>query len=240
MSDLNNSELAELANDLSTHPSRSVIWTEGSCALKLSDQRYLVTPRGVSLSGLVETQAVELDLPKMEELSRAEAVSEEQILDAIPGGVNGGKTPSLDALLYAYLLNMEGVQIAAHVHPGEINQILCSPRARQFADRRMLPEEIIGCGNAALLASYSDPGLALAKEVRRRMVLWRDRFKTVPKVVLVQNHGMFVLGKTRAELVQITEMMIKAAQVFIGAAVLGGPVFLTPNNVTQIENLKEL
>jgi len=238
MPDVNNSELAQLARDLSAHPSRSIIWQEGSCALKLSDQRYLVTPRGVHLAGLAETQGVELDLPKMEELSRAETVSDDQIQEAVTGG--SSNTPSLDALLYAYLLNLEGVQIAAHLHPGEINQILCSPRARQFADRRMLPEEIIGCGNAALLASYADPGLALAKEVRRRMVLWRDRFKIVPKVVLVQNHGMFVLGKTSEELVQTTEMMIKAAQVFIGAAVLGGPVFLTPNNVTQIENLKEL
>jgi len=72
------------------------------------------------------------------------------------------------------------------------------------------------------------------------MVLWKDRFKSVPKVVLVQNHGMFVLGKTQEEIMQTTEMMIKAAQVFIGAAAMGGPVFLTPNNVTQIENLKEL
>lgn len=233
------SELAQLARDLSAHPSRSVLWQEGSCALKLSDQRYLVTPRGALLASFLEDECVELDLPKMEDLSKAETITEEQFNEAVISG-HSKKEPSTDSLLYAFLLSLEEVQIAAHLHPREVNQILCSPRARQFADRRMLPTEIIGCGSAALLASYADPGLPLAKEVRRRMVLWRDRFKSVPKVVLVQNHGMFVLGKSCQEIIRITEMMIKSAQVFIGAAIMGGPVFLTPNNVSQIENLKEL
>ena len=236
MPDPHSSELAQLAWDLSAHPSASVLWQEGSCALKVSEQRYLVTPRGAQLRTLVPENTVELDLPKMEELSKAESISDDQLAEAMAEGqIN---EPSTDALLYAYLFSLEGVRIAAHLHPNEVNQILCSPRARQFADRRMLPEEIIACGNASLLASYADPGLMLAKEVRRRMVLWRDRFKAVPKVVLVLNHGMFVLGETSEEIVRTTEMMIKAAQVFIGAAVLGGPVFLTPNNVSQIETLR--
>lgn len=238
MPDSPSSELVQLAHELSVHPSGSILWQEGSCALKLSEQRFLVTPRGAQLGNFAETQAVKLDLPAMEELSKADAISEEQLAEAMADAA--GKSPSLDSLLYAYLLSLDGVRIAAHLHPVEVNQILCSPRARQFADRRMLPDEIIGCGNAALLASYADPGLPLAKEVRRRMVLWKDRFKTVPKVVLVQNHGMFVLGETAREIVQTAEMMIKAAQVFIGAATLGGPVFLTPNNVSQIEALKVL
>jgi rhamnose utilization protein RhaD (predicted bifunctional aldolase and dehydrogenase) len=238
MPDSPSSELVQLAHELSVHPSCSILWQEGSCALKLSEQRYLVSPRAGQLGSFAENQAVKLDLPAMENLSKAEAISDDQLAEAL---VNAeGKSPTLDALLYAYLLSLEGVRIAAHLHPVEINQILCSPRARQFADRRMLPDEIIGCGAAALLASYADPGLALAKEVRRRMVLWKDRFKTVPKVVLVQNHGMFVLGENARELVRTTEMMIKAAKVFIGAAAMGGPVFLTPNNVSQIEALKVL
>lgn len=238
MPDSPSSELVQLAHELSAHGSSSIIWQEGSCALKLSEERYLVTPRGAQLGALAESQAVSLALPAMENLSKAESLSEEQLAEAMAD--TEGKSPTLDALLYAYLLSLEGVRLAAHLHPVEVNQILCSPRARQFADRRMLPDEIIGCGNAALLASYADPGLALAKEVRRRMVLWKDRFKTVPKVVLVQNHGMFVLGETSKEIRQTTEMMIKAAKVFIGAAALGGPVFLTPNNVSQIEALKIL
>ena len=37
-----------------------------------------------------------------------------------------------------------------------------------------------------------------------------------------------------------TDMAIKSAQSFIGAAMMGGPIFLSPANVTQIEVLKEL
>ena len=91
-----------------------------------------------------------------------------------------------------------------------------------------------------LLVPYADPGLQLAKEVKRKMLLWRDRYKIVPKVVLIHNYGMIVLGENREELMKMIETTLKAAQVFIGASLLGGPVFLTPTNVTNIEAFKDL
>ena len=51
---------------------------------------------------------------------------------------------------------------------------------------------------------------------------------------------MIVLGNSTAELLKTIDTTLKAAQVFIGASMLGGPVFLTPNNVTHLEPLKEL
>ena len=91
-----------------------------------------------------------------------------------------------------------------------------------------------------LLVPYADPGLPLARELKRKMLLWRDRYKIVPKVVLIHNHGMIVLGNSPGALLKTIDTTIKAAQVFIGASMLGGPVFLTPNNVTHLEPLKEL
>jgi rhamnose utilization protein RhaD (predicted bifunctional aldolase and dehydrogenase) len=132
------------------------------------------------------------------------------------------------------------VSFAVHTQPVEINQITCSPRARQFADRRSLPDEILACGVASVLVPYADPGLHLAKELKRKLQLWRDRFKIVPKLILLQNHGMIVLGATPDEVMKTTEMAIKSAQSFIGAAMMGGPIFLSPANVSQIETLKEL
>ena len=63
--------------------------------------------------------------------------------------------PSIDAILYAFLLNLEGVSFAVHTQPVEINQITCSPRARQFADRRSLPDEILACGVAYGAVPYA-------------------------------------------------------------------------------------
>lgn len=231
-------ELLELAHTLGGHPSRMAIWHEGSCALKASGKSFLVSVRGANLSSLGERDVVEMDLPKMTDLLTAETVSDEELAAALSDPAL--PSASSDALLYAYLFGFDGVRIAAHVHPVEINQIICSPRARQFADRRSLPDEIIACGSAMLLVPYADPGLHLAKEVKRRMLLWRDRYKVVPKVILINNHGMIVQGDTPGEILKTIDTTVKAAQVFIGASLLGGPVFMTPNNVTHIESLKDL
>lgn len=240
-------DLPELAHSLGAHPARLVIWNEGSCAVKLSESSFCVSGAGVNLGNLKLSDSLEFDLSKMNALLAAEVVTDEELVEAqivsvdASGKATGeGKTASTDALLYSYLFGLEGITHAAHIHPVEINQITCSPRARQFADRRSVPNEITAFGSSMLLVPYADPGLQLAKEVKRKMLLWRDRYKVVPKVVLIHNYGMIVLGGNREELMKMIETTLKAAQVFIGASLLGGPVFLTPTNVTNIEVFKDL
>ena len=179
-------DLPELARILGAHPARLAIWNEGSCAVKTSGNGYRVTTAGAHLAGLTPSETVDLDLAKMTELLAADAAGEEE-LAAARISPEESAVPSTDALLYAYLLGFDGATLAAHVHPVEINQITCSPRARQFADRRSVPNEITAFGSAMLLVPYADPGLQLAKEVNRRMLLWRDRYKILPKVVLIHN-----------------------------------------------------
>lgn len=231
-------ELLELAHALGNHPLRLALPGEGSCAMKLSDQQFLVSARGANLSALTETDLAALDLAKMAELSVPDSVSEEDIAEAQAN--ENSIDPSLDAALHAYLFSFPGIRFAAHTQPVAVNQIICSPRARQFADRRTVPSEIVAFGAASLLVPYADPGLPLVREVRRKMILWRDRNKTTPRLVLLQNHGMIVLGQSGEDVLRITEMTLKSAEIFIGAAMMGGPVFLTPNNVTQVEALREL
>jgi rhamnose utilization protein RhaD (predicted bifunctional aldolase and dehydrogenase) len=228
--------LLELAHQIGAHPSRLTIWNEGSCAVKLSPTRFAVSASGANLAQLTEADLLEFELGPVQALSLSEKATDEEIAAALPAST--GRLPSLDVFLYAYFFSFEGLNYAAHTQPSSINQILGSPRARQFADRRISPSEVLGCGSASLLVPYADPGLPLAREIRRKMILWRDRYKVSPHLVLLQNHGMIVLGETTSDLLRMTDMTLKAAEIFIGAAMLGGPVFLTPSNVTQIEALK--
>jgi len=229
--------LLSLAHQIGAHPSRLTIWNEGSCAVKISPTKFAVSASGVGLANLAESDLLEFDLNAVEPLSAVEKVTEEQLAGALQRA--DGRTPALDAFLYAYFFTFEGLNYGAHIQPISINQILGSPRARQFADRRISPSEVLGCGSAALLVPYADPGLPLAREIRRKMILWKDRYKTAPRLVLLQNHGMIVFGENPDDILRLTDMTLKAADIFIGASVLGGPVFLTPHNVTQIETLKE-
>jgi len=56
----------------------------------------------------------------------------------------------------------------------------------------------------------------------------------VPKVILMQNHGLIALGRTAQQVENITAMAVKAARVLLGAYALGGPRFLTARDVARI------
>ena len=139
----------------------------------------------------------------------------------------------------AWLLAIDpAYYIAAHIHPVVVDQITASPRARQFADRRTVHNEVLALGPASLLVNYTDPGLPLTREIQKKMILWRDRNKSVPRVILVQNHGAILLGESATGLLRTIEALLKYAELFTGASLLGGPVFLTPQAITQIEQAR--
>ena len=227
------SELINLAHRIGAHPARLALWTEGAVAARLPAGKFAVSAAGSNLAHLDANGIVELDLAKTQAFLAADDVSDEDLADA---GVNPeGPRPCGDVFAFADLFAFEGVCFAAHTQPVAINQITCSPRARQFADRRSLPYEIISCGPASVLAPFAPPGLPLAKEIKRKIVLWQDRYRAVPKVILIQNHGMITLGETVEEVLMLTEMTIKFAEIFLGAAMLGGPDFLKPVHVSHVE-----
>ena len=232
-------DLVALGRALGAHPLRLTLHGEGSCAAKVSDTRFLVSEERARLATLTDRELVAVDSKK--ELKLLETEGEAEADDEEEGTLikEEKPQPSLDSSIYAYAFTFEGVLFAAHTQPVEVNQILCSPRARQFSDRRTYYEEIIACGASSVLVPYMDAGLPLGREVKRKIVLWRDRYKIAPKLILVQNHGMIVLGATAAEVLRTIDMTVKAAQIFTGAAMLGGPVFLTPSNVLQIDSIKE-
>ena len=231
-------ELLSLAHWAGNHPSRLVLGCEGAVAATLpGGTSFAVSATRVRLKQLAAENLVEFDLAKARALISQEEATPEQIAAAQTDLAS--PAPSADALAFADLFAFEDIHFALHTQPIPVNQVICSPRARQFSDRRNLPEEILVCGQASVLVPFMPPGLPLAKEMRRKIALWRDRFKTaVPKLILIQNHGMIALGKTAEEVQLITEMSVKYAEIFIGAAMMGGPEFLKPNYVTQIDETK--
>ena len=149
--------------------------------------------------------------------------------------VNGkGKKPSIEAVFHAWLLSLQGVEFVGHCHSLTANQILCSPRARDFAERRLFPDEVVYCGPASVFVPYADPGLVLAREIRDRTNAFMQQQGSVPKLILLQNHGMIALGPTSSAVLAGTLMAAKAAAIFMGAAALGGPNFLSPQHVERI------
>ena len=72
---------------------------------------------------------------------------------------DSAKKPSVEALFHAYLLSLPEINFVGHTHAIHINQILCSPRAREFATKKLFPDDIVCCGPASVFVPYTDPGL---------------------------------------------------------------------------------
>ncbi len=137
------------------------------------------------------------------------------------------KKPSVEAVFHAWLLSLPGIKFVGHAHATTVNQILCSPRAQDFAAHRMFPDEIVCCSVASVFVPYTDPGLKLAQAIRSQTEAFIKKHQRQPRVILMQNHGIITLGATWQSVLSAMLMAEKAAKVFVGAAALGGPVFFS-------------
>jgi ribulose-5-phosphate 4-epimerase/fuculose-1-phosphate aldolase len=52
----------------------------------------------------------------------------------------------------------------------------------------------------------------------------------------LQNHGLIALGASAEAVKAATFMTVKAAQIYLGAVPLGGPTFLTAEQIDRIAN----
>jgi len=71
--------------------------------------------------------------------------------------------------------------------------------------------------------------------VRQAFRRYGERWGEPPKVVLMQNHGLIALGATPKEVLSTTAMWVKTARVLVGTYALGGPHYLSEENVARIQ-----
>jgi rhamnose utilization protein RhaD (predicted bifunctional aldolase and dehydrogenase) len=235
MQDVVDSLLA-LAHELGRGEAKLAILGEGNVSARLSKNEFLVKASGSTLATLraedltlCQTEAV---LRLLEKKTLSDADTETALLSARVN--HEAKKPSTETVFHAWLLTLENVQYVGHCHPTSANQVLCSPRARDYAERRLFPDEVVCCGSASVFVPYTDPGLPLAREVRDRTTFFINQHKTLPRLILLQNHGIIALGSTPQAVLACIQMASKAAEIFVGAAALGGPNFMNAKDVERI------
>lgn len=229
--------LLALSHDLGREERRLAILGEGNTSARIDDGTFLVKASGSRLADLAPAGVTAC---RFEPLLAAVAANDrppDQELEALLLGARvdpAARKPSVEAMFHAWLLTLPGVAYVGHTHPVAVNAILCSPRAGEFAAQRLFPDEIVCCGPASPLVPYTDPGLPLARAIRDAVQTHVGRFRAPPRVILLQNHGLIALGSTPAAVLAATLMAAKAAEIFLGAAALGGPEFLAPEQVARI------
>jgi rhamnose utilization protein RhaD (predicted bifunctional aldolase and dehydrogenase) len=228
--------LLKLSHELGAPERRLAILGEGNTSVRLSTTEFAVKASGCNLATLTNQDVATCDSQKILALLDAKQAADELIDQTLfDARLNvKSKKPSVESIFHAWLLTLEGVECVGHTHPVSVNQILCSPRARDFAEHRIFPDEVVCCGPQSVFVPYFDPGLALAREIRDRTQSFIKRFKTNPRVILLQNHGIIALGSTPNAVMAATLMATKAAEIFAGAAAMGGPNFMTEAQVARI------
>ncbi|MCK6475433.1 MAG: class II aldolase/adducin family protein [Phycisphaerales bacterium] len=227
--------LVALAHELGREDRKLAILGEGNVSTRVPGG-MLVKASGRNLAtlsprGIVECRAAEL-CAMLGRSGLSDAAIDEQLLASRVR--NDDPKPSVEALFHAYLLGLPGVEWVGHAHPVAVNRVMCSPRTHEFARRRIFPDEVVCCGEESVLVPYADPGLKLAEAIRLRVDEHMERRGGPPRVILLASHGVITVGSTSDAVLAAMLMVTKSADIWVGAAALGGPNFLSDADVRRI------
>src|SRR5690554_731242 len=130
------------------------------------------------------------EIPKMQ-FSSDTIVREEEVKNALLNSrtdPSTGLRPSVETSLH----NLFEYKYVVHTHPTLINGLLCST----FAEQKT--KELFGA--EVLYIPYCDPGYILFKKIAGLTDEFRQKFGHDPKIIFIQNHGIFVAADTIHEI----------------------------------------
>jgi NAD(P)-dependent dehydrogenase (short-subunit alcohol dehydrogenase family)/rhamnose utilization protein RhaD (predicted bifunctional aldolase and dehydrogenase) len=186
-----------------------VIAGGGNTSFK-NETNLWIKASGVGLAEISENGFCVLDRIKLNQLpemqfSEDSATREEEVKNALLSSrvdPSSGLRPSVETSLH----NLFAYSYVVHTHMTLVNGLMCSNMAEQKS------REIFG--EKVLYIPYSDPGFVLFKIIADKIAEYKVKFLSDPKVVLIQNHGIFVAADTIDEIKEIysdVENKLKAA-----------------------------
>ena len=180
---------------------RFVIAGGGNTSYKSID-RLWVKASGASLATITEEGFAILDRAKLNLItekvysSNADEREEQVKRDLEEATLTKGKRPSVETSMH----NAINYAFVVHLHPTLVNGLMCSQNAES--------ELIKLFGDKHVFVEYTDPGYILFKKVNDKIEEHRKRFDEEPKVIWLQNHGVFVAADTIEEIELIYDDII--------------------------------
>ncbi len=230
-------DLIALTRSLADPGRDLAILGEGNTSAQVDLETFLVKASGKEMRTADENSFVSVSLARALDVLNGPDLSDAEVRLALlrcKTDQDNPTMPSVETFLHGYLLSLSDVNFVGHTHPTAVNSLLCSVNSREAVSGRLFPDEIVCCGPAVCYVEYTDPGIPLARHLRTRVEEFIDEYGMVPKVILMENHGFIATGRTVRDIETITSMYVKTARILIGAYALGGPRFLTPENVARI------
>jgi len=232
-------QLISMSHNLGDSDLDYVILGEGNTSARADADTFWVKASGTELRTIDRSGFVRVSFERVLAMLDEPELADEGVKQGLYGSKVGtgpadGVRPSVETVLHALCLNLEGINFVGHTHPTAVNALTCSAVFETAVSGRLFPDEIVLCGPAPVVVPYTDPGLPLAREVRRRINEFIDQYFELPRVILMQNHGLIALGRNAGQVENITAMAVKTARVLLGTYALGGPHFMTAQAVERI------
>jgi rhamnose utilization protein RhaD (predicted bifunctional aldolase and dehydrogenase) len=233
--------LLKLSHELGREDRGWAILGEGNASTRIDSESFLVKASGCSLGTLRKEDVVQCKALQLLSLLERRSATDREVDSALHACRIGedAKKPSVEAVFHAYLLSLPGIAFVGHTHAPAVNKVLCSRRAKEFASKRIFPDEVVCCGSESVFIPYTDPGLKLAQAVKKTTESYYKRKRCYPRVIVLQNHGIITIGGTTQAVLAAMMMAEKAASIWIGSAALGGPVFMTKQQVDRIASRQD-
>lgn len=205
-------ELVNLGKQLS----RFVVGTEGNISHRISDG-FVIKASGRSFK----------DLNHDEAFVRCDSGG-----NPLP---NENGKPSMEVSFHAWIYKNSDYRFVAHTHPTNVLKILCTHWADELARVRFFPDQVVFNGADACMVPYATPGEDLTNEIMNAAT----QYGSFPSLLLLKSHGIICCTNSVREAVTMTEICDKAAEIFIGAKLLGHGVCLTDIAVSEIQEHKD-
>lgn len=231
--------LLEMTQTLGEPARELVIIGEGNTSSRIDEDSFWIKASGRSMAAIDADCFVAVRLKPILALLELEGDStahQQAMIDAKVDPSSSAR-PSVEVTFHAMLLHEcadWGIRVIAHTHPVAVNQILCSGRAQEFAERRIFPDQVVVCGPRSVFLPYIDPGPPLARAMREALRGYIAQEGEPPKTILLANHGLIALAASPREALNITMMTVKAAKIFAGAAAIGEPTFMSQADIDHI------
>ena len=229
-------QLVAMSNNLGIPELDYVILGEGNSSASADAETFWVKASGHEMRTIDRDGFVRVNREAVLSLLEYASLSDEQVKQQLREAKveSSPAHPSVETVLHAICLGLENVNFVGHTHPTAINSITCSDSFQRAVSGRLFPDEIVVCGPAPVVVPYVDPGVPLAKAVNDEINRFLDDYQEVPRVILMQNHGLIALGRTAQQVENITAMAVKTARILQGTYNFGGPLFRTAEDVGRI------
>lgn len=118
--------------------------------------------------------------------------------DAVVGGPDPGARPSCEATLHAMLR-----RYVVHIHPIAVIGILSSTRSEALCT------ELARRGKFTMVwVPYTNPGHPLAVACRDAVAAFQAEHGSIPEVLFLENHGLFVSSDSPGRVVSLTQAIV--------------------------------